>query len=382
MTRVAFKILLHDRAKYLALVLGIAFSTLLIAQQTSIFWSVIVSTTQALRQANAADIWVMRPSVEHVDSVDPLPEIAVNRVRSVAGVAWAVPYYQNTSQARTAAGLLKAVTLIGVDDASWVAAPVGQLVMGDLGSLVRPDAVILDTMAFSQLFPDQPHRLGDVVEIGQARAQVVGICRVPPSWAGIGFVYTRRSNAARMARETLSPVSFVLARAREGLSPEEVARRVSRTTGLAAYSRAEFATKTVVWFLVNSGVAENFGVTIAMGLIIGVVIVGQTFYMFSADNLKQFAALKAIGIGNRAILGMLMTQATSVAAVGFGLGVGAAGAFFGLFARSDSGGLRGMYLPPEVFWATAAFVFIMTNLACIVSARRVLVVDPAIVFRG
>lgn len=382
MTRVAFKILLHDRAKYLALVLGIAFSTLLIAQQTSIFWSVIVSTTQALRQANAADVWVMRPTVEHVDSVDPLPEIAVNRVRSVAGVAWAVPYYQSSAQARTADGLLKAVTLIGVDDASWVAAPVGQLAMGELRSLERPDSVILDTMAFAQLFPGRAHRLGDVVEIGQARGEVVGICRVPPSWAGVGFVYARRSIAARMARETQSPVSFVLARARDGLSPEAVARRVAAETGLAAYSRAEFAALTVGWFLVNSGVAENFGVTIAMGLVIGVVIVGQTFYMFSADNLKQFAALKAIGIGNRAIVGMLATQATSVAAVGFGLGIGAAGAFFGAFARSDSGGLRGMYLPPEVFWGTAGFVLVMTNLACLASARRVLVVDPAIVFRG
>ena len=37
MINVAFKILLHDKAKYLALILGIAFATLLISQQAAIF---------------------------------------------------------------------------------------------------------------------------------------------------------------------------------------------------------------------------------------------------------------------------------------------------------------------------------------------------------
>jgi putative ABC transport system permease protein len=324
----------------------------------------------------------MKPNVEYIDLSDPMPEIYVNRVRSVPGVAWAVPYYQASATLRTTGGLLKAVTVIGVDDASFVAAPVGAMVVGDVTALTRPNAVILDTVGFAQLFPGQPYRTGDVVEIGQSRAEVVGICRVPPSWSGLGTVYTRRSHAVVMARETVNPVTFVLVRSVDGKIPEEVARAITRETGLAAHSRAEFSRKTLLWFLRNSGLAENFGITITLGFVIGVAIVGQTFYMFSVENLKQFAALKAIGVSHRKILAMLMAQAVFVAALGFCIGIGLSSAFFAAFSTSDTGGLRGMFMAPEIAIGTAVFVLGITLLACLMSVRRVLVVDPAIVFRG
>ncbi|MFN9977900.1 MAG: ABC transporter permease, partial [Phycisphaerae bacterium] len=94
MIRVAFKILLHDTAKYLALVMGIAFATLLISQQSAIFHSVMESSVRDIIDVTEADIWVMKPSVETVDQPDQMAELTVNRVRSTAGVEWAVAYYQ------------------------------------------------------------------------------------------------------------------------------------------------------------------------------------------------------------------------------------------------------------------------------------------------
>jgi putative ABC transport system permease protein len=381
MIRVAFKILLADRAKYLALVLGIMFSTLLISQQAAIFHSVMISSTQAIREASAADIWVTKPSVEILDYSDPMPELYVNRVRSVPGVAWAVPYYQAMATMRTPSGQLKPVFLIGVDDSSMVAAPIHHMVLGEVKDLARPSAVIMDLPGFVRDFPDQPPEPGLVVEIGQQRAEVVGFCKVPPNWSGQTMVYTQRSNAVAMARETINPVTAVLARAGDGQSPEAVARRISATTGLAAYSRREFADRNLRWMLVNSGVAENFGITIGMGVLIGVAIVGQTFYLFSVENLKQFAALKAIGVSNRRILAMILTQASFVAVIGYCLGIGVASLFFAI-VHPGTGGMRGMFMSPAIFLGTGLFVFVVTLAACLLSVRRVLVVDPAIVFRG
>ena len=154
MIRVAFKILLADRAKYLALVLGIAFSTLLISQQSAIFQSVMISSTQPIREANAADIWVAKPNVEILDFSDPMPELYVNRVRSVPGVAWAVPYYQANAMMRTGQGLLKPVFLVGVDDSSMVGAPIHHMVLGSVEGLNRPNAVIMDLPAIFAIFQD------------------------------------------------------------------------------------------------------------------------------------------------------------------------------------------------------------------------------------
>lgn len=381
MIRIAFKILLHDTAKYLALVMGIAFATLLISQQSAIFHSVMESSVRDILESSEADIWVMKPSVETVDQPDQMADLMVNRVRSVRGVDWAVPYYRAIAQLRTRSGANKSVTLIGVDDSSLVAAPHNMLI-GSLDDLRRPDAVILDAAGFANIFPGAPFRTGDVVEIGQRRAVIVGISHAGPSWTGLPRVHTRRSLAVDFARETLNPVTYVLARASAGATPEEVAKTIAVSTGMQARSRSGFKAKSQEWVLNYSGVAENFGITILMGVVIGVAIVGQTFYMFSVENLRQFAALKAIGVGNMRILGMISAQALFVAVVGYSLGIGVASAFFAAFSPQLSGGLRGMFMDPVIFIGTGVFIVLVTLVSCVVSVRRVLTVDPAVVFRS
>ena len=355
MNRVAFRMLMHDRAKYLALVLGISFATMLIAQQAAVFHSVLHSSAREAHEASQADVWVMKPGVETLDQGYPINEMTEGR--------------------------LKTVQIVGVDEASLVAAPQTML-LGTLDDLRRPDAVILDAAGFSSIFPGVEMRTGDVVEIGERRALVVGICHIGASFSGLPRVYARRGLAVALARETIHSVTYVLARTADGHDPDAVADRVARMTGLQARSRTGFVNQTQEWVLAYSGVAENFGVTIMMGIFIGVAIVGQTFYMFSVENLKQFATLKAIGLGNRTILRMILTQAAFVAAVGFGIGVGATGGFFAVFSPQLTGGLRGMFLHPVVLGGTAGFILLITLLACVISVRKVLVVDPAIVFRG
>lgn len=381
MIRIAFKILLHDTAKYLALVVGIAFATMLISQQSAIFHSVMESSTVDITEASEADIWVMKPSVETVDQPDSMVELAVNRVRSVPGVQWAVPYYQAIAQLRTADGRTKSVSLIGVDDSSMVASP-HRMLLGSLDDLRRPDAVIVDAAGFATLFPDTPIRTGDLVEIGETRAEIVGISHVGPSWTGLPRIHARRSLAVVMARETMNPVTFVLARAHAGVAAEDAAHAITQSTGFKARARGDFKADTQEWVLRYSGVAENFGITILMGVVIGVAIVGQTFYMFSVENLRQFAALKAIGVGNGRILGMISTQALFVSVLGYCLGIGVASLFFALFSPSLTGGLRGMFMDPAIFIGTGVFIIAVTLLSCVVSVRRVLSVDPAVVFRS
>lgn len=381
MIRVAFKILLHDTAKYLALVMGIAFATLLISQQSAIFHSVMESSVRDIIDVTEADIWVMKPSVETVDQPDQMAELTVNRVQSTEGVEWAVAYYQAVAQLRTSSGQNKSVSLIGVDDSSLVGAPPVML-LGSLADLRRPDAVIMDAAGFATIFPNTAPRTGDIVEIGQRRAEIVGISHTGPSWTGLPRVHTRRSLAVEFARETLNPVTYVLARSVRGSSPEEVAGVITRNTGLQAHSRAGFKARSQEWVLNYSGVAENFGITILMGVVIGVAIVGQTFYMFSVENLRQFAALKAIGVSNGRILGMISSQALFVSVVGYCLGIGVASLFFAIFSPQLTGGLRGMFMDPVIFIGTGVFIVFVTLLSCVISVRRVLTVDPAVVFRS
>ncbi len=154
MNLVAFKILLHDKAKYVALVLGVSFATLLISQQSAIFHSLMHASTRDILEANQADIWVMKPSVETLDQGYPIAELSVNRVRSVPGVQWAVPYYQSTAQLRTEDGRMKDETCAigGIDDLSMVGAPQEMLIgsLEDFNQRMRLSLTLLDTPTFFQ----------------------------------------------------------------------------------------------------------------------------------------------------------------------------------------------------------------------------------------
>jgi len=381
MIRVALAMLTHDKAKYLALVAGIAFASLLISQQAAIFWSALRSSTYGVQSASAADIWVMKSNVEILDLADPMREAVVNQVRSVPGVQWAVPYYQALGMVRTRQGSFRPVLVIGVDDATLIGAPAARMVAGDVRCLERPDAVIFDVSGYQQNFPDLPVELGVEIEIGQTRAVVGGFCKAPPAWGGQTVVYTTRSLAVRMSRETENTVSLVLAKSEPGRQPRQVAAEIERQTGLKARASVDFAAEIIGWMLRFSGVAEFFGVTILMGVVIGVAIVGQTFYLFSVENVKQFATLKAIGVDNRRVLGMIFLQASTVAVLGFALGVGAASLFFAWFGPG-TGGLRGMNMPVAIFVGTGVFIYLMVVASCFLSIRRVLTADPAIVFRN
>src|SRR5262249_20236760 len=122
----------------------------------------------------------------------------------------------------------------------------------------------------------------------------------------------------------------------------------------------------------------NFGITAALGFIIGTAIAGQTFYLFTIDNLKQFGALKAMGTTNARIVGMILLQATVVGLLGYGLGVGLAA----LFGETTRGGELAFYTPWELLPITGASILVICILSSVLSVRRVIVLEPAVVFRG
>jgi putative ABC transport system permease protein len=158
-----------------------------------------------------------------------------------------------------------------------------------------------------------------------------------------------------------------------------VCRRIRERTGLAAYDSSSFVWLTIGYYMRSTGIPVNFGITVALGFIVGTAIAGQTFYLFTLENLKQFGALKAMGVTNSRILAMILLQASVVGGFGYALGMGAASVFFEV--TNDIYHLRGFYLPWQVAVGTAAAVVIIMFLASILSIRRVWMLEPASVFR-
>jgi putative ABC transport system permease protein len=160
----------------------------------------------------------------------------------------------------------------------------------------------------------------------------------------------------------------------------KLCRDIERQTGLKAVQWRDFANMTVGYFLKRTGIPVNFGITVMLGFVVGAAIAGQTFYLFVIENMRQFGALKAIGVGAGRITRMVLLQAGVVGSIGFGIGMGMAGAFFFLLRNETA--LRGFFMPWQIMLITAGAVSLIIALAAIVSIRKVLSIDPALVFRA
>lgn len=381
MNWVALRMLTGDRVKYAGIVFGVAFATLLMAQQASIFSGVMRNTTSQVRDVEGASLWVMDPNVRFVDDVKPLSDDDLYRVRGVPGVAWAVRFYKGMARARFADGNFQQFMLLGLDDATLVGAP-REVVLGSLADLRQPDAVIIDEAGYRYLWPGEPFTLGRAFEMNDRRAVIVGICKASPTFQTFPIVYTRYSQATRFVPGERKMMSFVLAENDAAVPREEVCRRIEERTGLAAMTGDAFARKTVVYYLQRTGIPINFGITVTLGFVVGAAIAGQTFYLFTVENLRQFGALKAMGVSNRRIVGMILLQGLVVGAVGYGIGLGLAAGLFGeLLPRLVTTVPPAFYMPWQIPALAAAAVTVIIGLASLVSVRRVLVLEPAVVFR-
>lgn len=379
MNWIALKMLTGNRGKYLGIILGIAFATLLIAQQASIFCGLMLQTSGQIRDIQGADIWVMDPNVQFSDDVKPLSDSDLYRVRGVEGVAWAVPLYKGLTRSRLDDGNFQQTILLGLDDATLVGGP-QNMVLGNIFDLRKPDAVIMDLEGYKLLWPHEEPRVGKRFEMNDKEAEIVGICKASRTFQTFPVVYTRYSQALQFVPPERKVLSFVLADVLPGQDIDEICRRIQDKTGMRAMTGEQFEWVTMKYFMEKTGIPFNFGITVALGFIVGTAIAAQTFYLFTIENIKQYGALKAMGAGNFALLSMIMLQALLVSFIGFGLGIGAA-TWFGKIATAPGSRLA-FYMPWEVFIGVALAVAAISILSSLLSMQKVMVVEPAVVFQG
>jgi len=379
MNFVAIKMLTGDRAKYLGLIFAIAFSTFLLENQSSIFAGIMKRTTSQIIDVTDADIWVMDRQTQYADEVKSLTENDLYRVRGVPGVEWAVRLFKGNARATAPDGKFRQVILMGLDDATLVGTP-QKMILGSIRDLEEPDAVIIDFAGYNFFFPNEPLQLGKTFELNDRRVKVVGIANASAPFTTFPVMFTRYSQALNYVGRERNQLSFVLVKAQPGLTLKELSRRIESATGLRAATGEEFAWQTIGYYLRNTGIPVNFGITIMIALIVGAVVAGQTFYIFTIENLKQFGALKAIGVTNWRITGMILLQAFMVAAIGFSIGTGLCATFFEIFRHKVQ--TRGLVLLWQSVAGTGVAIFVVVIVASFLSIRRVLVLEPAVVFRG
>jgi len=254
------------------------------------------------------------------------------------------------------------------------------MVLGSAEDLRKPDAVLVDRVGYEFFFPKQPYVLGRTLELNDRRVTIQGIFNSSAPFQNLPIFYARYSQAMTYVGRERNQLSFVLVKGQPGLSDDEVCRGIAAATGLHAATGQEFGWQTIRYYIAHTGIPVNFGITIMIALVVGTIVAGQTFYIFTLENLKQFGALKAIGVTNWRITGMILLQALMVGAIGYSIGIAMTATFFEVTKANLD--LRGFVLFWQIAAGTGAVVLFIVMAASLMSIRRVLVLEPAVVFRG
>ena len=386
MNHIALKMLMGDTGKYIGIVMGLTFASLIMTQQPAIFLGIMSRTYSFVADVGLPDIWVIDPKVQFVDDIKPMQDTELYRVRGISGVEWAMPLYKGLLKARLTDGTFQTCNVVGLDDATLIGGPPVML-EGKIDDLRRSDSVIVDIDGASEklgkpsLIPGGkpiPLKIGDSLELNDRRAIVVGIAKVTRTFQSQPVIYTTYSRAKSYAPKERKLLSFVLVKAKKGQDLVELTRRIRESTGLAAYTQADFKTLTYEYFMHNTGIPINFGTSVLLGFIVGAAIAGQTFYNFTLGNIMQFGVLKAMGTSNWILLRMILLQAVLVGSIGYGLGVGLT-ALFGFAMRHT---ILAFKFPWQLLLFSGAGISLICAFAAIISILKVIRLEPAIVFKG
>ena len=385
MNFIALKMLLGDRAKYIGIIIGLTFASFLVTWPSAIFSGVMSRTFSFVTDVGLPDIWVVDPQVQYIEDIKPLRDTEVLRVRGTEGVEWAVGLYKGMLRARMNDGTFQSCVVVGLDDATLIGGP-PKMLAGQLADLRQADSVIVDEVGargkLARRLPDGrriPLKLGDTLELNDHRCVVVGICRITQTFQNIPVIYTTYSHATTIAPQERKLLSFIIAKAKPGADLREVCARIRTSIRLSAYTPREFKKLTFWYFLKYTGMPFNFLTVVTLGFIVGVAISGMTFYNFTLDNLRYFGTLRAMGTTNRKLLRMISLQAAAVGAIGYGVGIGAASAWGGVLSGRTQIAFK---LPWQLLIISAVAVLVICVGAAALSIRKVMKLEPAVVFRS
>jgi putative ABC transport system permease protein len=373
--QIAYKLLINDRTKFAALLVGITFAVFLMIEMTSLFAG-ILSRSSATVINIGASMWVMDPAVQTGANTIPLPDYVLDEVRSIPGVKYAVPLYSGGALLKLRDGTYQAVSVIGLDDTSLFGRP--QVTEGNIQDIFAENAFI--AIKDAEFYKLENPKIGTEFELNDHRGVIVGIARVSSSSLfGVPTLYTTYNRALQYIPNSRFTMSYLLVEPKTLADVAAIKAQVA-ATGYLALTRDEFIGKISHFYMYQTGIGTNMMLMTLISFIVGLSISGQTFYTFILENLDKFGALKAIGAKGHELIAMILFQATFVALTGYGIGVGLCAALIWL-ARSHIPDYAAMITLTNMMLAFGMVVLI-AGISSYVGVRKVLRIEPFDIFRG
>lgn len=373
MWTLARKILLYDRIKFAVAAAGVSVSVWLVLVQIGLYLG-FMQNTSSLIDHSRADLWVTGQGNENFDFAAPIDERTFYRISGLPSVERAERMILAFGQFKLSNGGNQGVEVVGLEHSPALFQP-WNVVEGDLGRMADANGIVLDQTEFQKLGITSS---SDRNEITGVKAKIVGLTKGIRSFTTSPFVFTNMRTARSYTRLGPEQLTYVLVKARPGTDLETLRAQINRLPHVDAYTTRVFSERTQSYWSRRTGVGTGFFMTAVMGVMVGLVVVGQILYNGTLEHLKEYGTLKAMGAPNSAIVRTILYQAMLSALSGY-----VAGSVLAVIAREAVRAANlTVVLSPQLLSVTAVLTVVMCTLAAMLSVIKVLRLDPASVFKG
>lgn len=373
--KIAVKLLVNDRGKFGALIVGVTFAVFLMVLLTSVFAGILTRASAVIINIGAS-VWVMDPAVNNPLNSIQMPDYILDAVRSMNGVKYAVPLYSGTALVRLRNGVYQPATVLGLDDASLAGRP--ELLAGQIEDIFANNGFIV---VKDEEFPKLGNpKLGTTFEINGHRGVIVGIAKVPcGTLFGLPTLYTTFTRAIQYIPSTRFTIAYILVQPKTVKDIANIKAQVAKA-GYLALTNAEFQQRVADHYKYRTDIGTNILIMALISFLVGLSVCGQTFYTFVLENLENFGALKAIGAKGSELVYMILFQTLFTGCIGYGLGVGLCSLLI-LIAK-----IRLQNYTAQMTYGILGFAFIMvliiSGISSLIAVRKVIRVEPFDIFRG
>ncbi len=369
---ISWKNLVNDRLRSVVSLVGVTFAVLLMLLQSAIYLGFIGSASAVIDHC-PADLWIVKAATMNFESAPAFSEDAVLRVRGTPGIEWAENLIYSFGQLKLPGGATQWAHVVGFDPRHGVGGP-WQMESGSTQELMRSGTIIVDATSLGRIHGSQ---VGDRLENFQQEVEIVGMSKGTRSCTPNPVVYTSFQTAQQQIPLFQKQTNFVVAKFADGADRDAVMERLRRMRQFDVLYRHEFSRKTQHYWATKTGIGIGNGVTIVLGFIVGLVILGQTMYAATMDRLEEFASLKIMGATNLQICIIIWTQAILMAVGGYLVGVLLGSQLTNLYRDQ----VVSMRISVPLLVVLGFGTVIMCLAASMLSVAKVLRVSPATLFR-
>ena len=368
----AWRNLFHDRLRFVATLVGIVFSVVLVMIQMGLYLGFGRMVTTMIDHANA-DLWVLPKGAKSFEDPSLLDIKLRDKVAAVDGVASVVPLVIGFSDWRLDSGEVTPVFIVGTDLKENALLP-WNVVEGDVRALSKWGTVAVDRSYFDRL---GIKKLGDTAEIRGHKVKVVALTDGIRSFTTTPYVFVDQKDARFYTGTFPSKASDLIVR----LKPDAdraatIAAIRDRLENAEVLTVNEFRDRSRSFWLFGTGAGAALFAGALLGAIVGTVIVAQTLYSSTKDHLSEFATLRAMGSSNNYIYNVIIYQALFNAV--FGFIIAAAIGFVVVWMTAKSA--LPIQITPWLMAALLVLTIVMCMASGIVAIVRVVRIDPATVF--